>query len=100
MSRAYMDCVEALRRCRAQGRREDAGEGGVALDERETRLFIEWFNELLSMGKEWLVRQVFGTSVPSIGDLRVVGYWAPRKTSSRPLLVKLQRPESCCCLHR
>ena len=25
---------------------------------------------------------------------------APRKTSSRPLLVKLQRPESCCCLHR
>ena len=74
VSRAYMDCVEALRRCRAQGRREDAGEGGVALDERETRLFIEWFNELLSMGKEWLVRQVFGTSVPSIGDLRVVGY--------------------------
>lgn len=26
--------------------------------------------------------------------------WAPRKTSSRPLLVKLQRPESCCCLQR
>ena len=26
------------------------------------------------MGKERLVRQVFGTSVPSIGDLRVVGY--------------------------
>ena len=25
---------------------------------------------------------------------------APRKTSSRPLLVKLQRPESCCCLQR
>ena len=41
-----------------------------------------------------------GVADVEAGRVREIDFRAPRKTSSRPLLVKLQRPESCCCLHR
>ena len=41
-----------------------------------------------------------GVADVEAGRVREIDMRAPRKTSSRPLLVKLQRPESCCCLQR
>lgn len=75
-SKAYKACIDVLKRCEAQARvRIGQGEDGeIVLSDEDMLLFVQWFNDLLTKNKKFLVRRVFGSSDLSIGELRLLDY--------------------------